>query len=72
LPQPPFPLSRLALPRCVPPLQGPLQFLVVRRLSIVELFNLPLRDTRLTLKIWDPYTYSYYFKTVYRDVRICG
>jgi hypothetical protein len=30
-------------------------------------------ETRpLTLKIWDPYTYSYYFKTVYRDVRICG
>ncbi len=30
-------------------------------------------ETRpLTLKIWDPYTYSYYFKTVYRDVRTCG
>ena len=27
-------------------------------------------ETRpLTLKIWDPYTYSYYFKTVYRDVQ---
>ena len=29
-------------------------------------------ETRpVTLRIWDPYSYSYYFKTVYRDVRIC-
>ena len=29
-------------------------------------------ETRpVTLRIWDQYSYSYYFKTVYRDVRIC-
>jgi hypothetical protein len=25
----------------------------------------------VTLKIWDEYSYSYYFKTVYRNVKIC-
>ena len=29
-------------------------------------------ETRpVTLRIWDQYSYSYYFKSVYRDVRIC-
>ena len=29
-------------------------------------------ETRpVTLKIWDEYSYSYYFKTVYRDVKVC-
>jgi hypothetical protein len=46
---------------------------VVCRLSVVEqLLELPLQDAPVTLKIWDPFTYSYYFKTVYRNVRICG
>jgi hypothetical protein len=25
----------------------------------------------VTLKIWDEYSYSYYFKTVYRDIKVC-
>jgi hypothetical protein len=25
----------------------------------------------VTLKIWDDYSYSYYFKTVYRDIKVC-
>jgi hypothetical protein len=25
----------------------------------------------VTIKIWDDYSYSYYFKTVYRNVRVC-
>lgn len=25
----------------------------------------------VTLKLWDNYSYSFYFKTIYRDVKVC-
>ena len=29
-------------------------------------------ETRpVTIKLWDEYSYSYYFKTIYREVKVC-
>jgi hypothetical protein len=57
---------------CVRPLQGHYNFSWYAGYPSWS-YSICHYETRpLTLKIWDPYTYSYYFKTVYRDVRICG
>ena len=66
LPQPPSPLSRLALPHLPPPTT---RAMTISRYTPASSCHYETRP--VTLRIWDPYSYSYYFKTVYRDVRIC-
>ena len=26
----------------------------------------------VTIRVWDDYSYSYFYKTIYRDIRICN